>query len=73
MKTLLFFSLLFLLVPQKVQAYLDPGTGSFIIQIIVGGGLGLAFLIKKYWSNLIALITKKLKNDKEIDKNEDKD
>lgn len=73
MKTLLFLSLLFLIAPQQVQAYLDPGTGSFIIQILVGGGLGLFFVIKKYWSYFISLLSKKSKkttNEKEANKKE---
>ena len=30
-------------------AYLDPGTGSFVIQCIVGGVLAAAFTVKQYW------------------------
>jgi len=63
----------FLVAPQKVQAYLDPSTGSFIIQILVGGGLGLFFVIKKYWSYFMGLLSKKSKksvNEKEANKRE---
>lgn len=76
MSIFLFLSLLILLAPQSAQAYLDPGTGSFIIQIVVGGGLGLVFLIKKYWSYFMGLLNKKSKkniNEKETNKKEDKD
>ena len=76
MKSLLFLSLLFLIAPQQVQAYLDPSTGSFIIQILVGGGLGLFFVIKKYWSYFMGLLSKKSKktvNEKEANKKEHKD
>ena len=39
-------------------AYLDPGSGSFIIQMLLAGGLGLAFLIKTYWRKLISFFQK---------------
>jgi hypothetical protein len=39
-------------------AYLDPGSGSFIIQMLLAGGLGLAFLIKTYWRKLIGFFQK---------------
>lgn len=31
------------------EAYLDPGTGSFVIQCLVGGALAVMFTIKQYW------------------------
>jgi hypothetical protein len=39
-------------------AYLDPGSGSFIIQMLLAGGLGLAFLIKTYWRKIKGLFQK---------------
>lgn len=41
-----------------VMAYLDPGSGSFIIQMLLAGGLGLAFLIKTYWRKIKSLFQK---------------
>lgn len=32
-----------------VFAYLDPGTGSFIIQMLIATLLGLSFLFKAFW------------------------
>lgn len=43
---------LYLAFPQKVYAYLNPGTGSYIFQIIIGSGLMLVAAIKIYWSNI---------------------
>ena len=34
--------------------YLDPGSGSFILQIIVASLLGVGFLIKTYWRKITA-------------------
>jgi hypothetical protein len=37
---------------MAVLAYLDPGSGSFLIQILLAGGLGAAFLVKTYWRKI---------------------
>lgn len=33
-------------------AYLDPGTGSYIIQLLIAGVLGAAFLLRGYWKTV---------------------
>ena len=45
------------LVPGAVLArlslgYLDPGSGSFIIQILVAGFLGMMFSVKLFWHRI---------------------
>jgi len=50
--------------PTPALAYLDPGTGSYLIQILVGGGLGLTFIIKQYWSNIRSFFSKGKTNEK---------
>lgn len=32
-----------------ILAYLDPGTGSMLLQAIVGGSAGLMVLIRHFW------------------------
>lgn len=34
------------------RAYLDPGSGSYILQILIGALLGAAFVIKVYWRKI---------------------
>lgn len=46
----LFFSALIL--PLPVQAYLDPGTGSYIIQLLIGALLGGGYVLKNYWKEI---------------------
>lgn len=42
-----------LIEPLKVgHAYLDPGSGSIIIQVILAGLLGAAFIIRSYWAKI---------------------
>lgn len=57
-------AIVMLVVPfSLVQAYLDPGSGSFIIQLIVGAILGSLVAIKIYFKNIkksfIKLFSKK--------------
>ena len=39
--------------PPAAQAYLDPGSGSMLLQILLGGTAGLAVLLKLYWQRLL--------------------
>ena len=36
----------------EAQAYIDPGTGAFVLQFLVAGILGAAFAVKMYWNRL---------------------
>ena len=40
---------LLLLSPTSAHAYLDPGTGSYVLQMIIAGLVGTAFAVKLYW------------------------
>ena len=37
------------------HAYLDPGTGSLILQVLLGGVAGVALAGKLYWQKLTSL------------------
>lgn len=37
-----------------ILAYIDAGTGSLLLQFLIGGLLGLAFIGKMFWRNLVA-------------------
>jgi hypothetical protein len=52
--------LLFLLLTPTSQAhaYLDAGTGSMVVQALLGGIAGIAVLIKMYWRHLLGFLTK---------------
>lgn len=39
----------------KPQAYLDPGSGSFLIQLLIAGLVGAGFLIRAYWKKIKVL------------------
>ncbi len=33
-------------------AYLDPGTGSYLFQLLIAGALGAMFTIKVFWAKI---------------------
>jgi hypothetical protein len=37
------------------HAYIDAGTGSYIVQILIAGFLAAAYVLKMYWIKLIGL------------------
>lgn len=39
--------------PAIAHAYLDPGTGSFVLQMAVAAILGAAFTIKTFWKKIV--------------------
>jgi len=43
---------------SPIFAYLDPGTGSFIIQMTVGAVVAAGAFIKIYWRKIKAFLTK---------------
>lgn len=48
------------LVPaERAEAYLDPGTGSYIFQMLAAVVLTAAFTIKHYWRNLKAFFSRR--------------
>ena len=44
-----------LLAPPAALAYLDPGSGSMLLQIVLGGLAGFAVLLKLYWQQLLVM------------------
>ena len=41
-----------LVVPTPAHAYLDPGTGSFIIQILLATVAGIGYLVRVFWNGI---------------------
>lgn len=37
---------------HDIAAYLDPGSGSFIIQLLIGGIVGLLLVIRTFWGRI---------------------
>ena len=43
----------YLAFPSEAQAYLDPGTGSYLFQILIASLIGAAFAAKLFWKNIV--------------------
>lgn len=43
-------------VPASALAYLDPGTGSMMLQVILGGIAAVGVAIKLFWYKIIAFL-----------------
>ena len=59
-KTLILLSLA---MPVSAFAYLDPGTGSMLLQVILGGIAAVAVAIKLFWYRILAMLGIKKKAD----------
>ncbi len=51
-----FIALGILVVPSTAHAYIDPGTGSVIIQAIIGGVVAVGFFLKTNWLRVKQLV-----------------
>jgi hypothetical protein len=38
----------------QAHAYLDAGTGSYVLQMLIAGTLGAALTVKTYWRTIVA-------------------
>jgi hypothetical protein len=45
----------YLLLPTRADAYLDPGTGSFIFQAILGSLVVISVTVKLFWNRILGL------------------
>lgn len=50
------FSSFFLLFPLFIYAYIDPGTGSYIIQIAIAAFIGISIALRIFWGKLKAFL-----------------
>jgi hypothetical protein len=41
-----------LLIASEAHAYVDPGSGSVLLQVLLAGLLAVGFTLKTYWGNL---------------------
>lgn len=48
-----------------IQLYLDPGSGSFLLQLLIAAVAGMSIAIGANWSKIKRMFGKKKKNKKE--------
>ena len=42
----------------KGNAYLDPGSGSFILQLLIASLVGIGFALRSYWGKIAGFFRK---------------
>lgn len=45
-----------LFAPSEAGAYLDPGTGSIVLQAVVGTVLGGLYIVRSNWARLVSYV-----------------
>ena len=48
---------------EEALAYLDPGSGSMMLQLLLGGIVGVAAILKLYWNSFTGLFRRKKQQD----------
>jgi len=51
--------------------YLDPGSGSYIFQLVIAGLVGAGFIIRVYWKRIVGIFSKRGPKDEEPTSDED--
>lgn len=59
LRTLLSITVLFLALSPPAHAYLDPGSGSFMIQVLIAGMAAFLLTLKSFWNNIIHFFSDK--------------
>ncbi len=54
------FLFLLLITAQNAYAYLDPGTGSYILQILIASLVGATFAVKIFWQKIMTSLKRML-------------
>jgi hypothetical protein len=44
--------------PRPSHAYIDPGTGSYVIQILIAAFISVGFAVKVFWRKIKAFFLK---------------
>ncbi|KPL71941.1 hypothetical protein ADM99_09190 [Leptolinea tardivitalis] len=57
----------------KPALYLDPGSGSFILQVLLAALLGGGFAIKAYWKNIKKIFVKSSPEESDEEEETDED
>ena len=56
---------------NSAQAYLDPGTGSMVLQLLLGGIAGAVVILKLYWRRFVGLFRGNAREESEQTSSED--
>ena len=60
---IIFMAFFFAITAAPAHAYLDPGTGSMILQIVIGAVAGALLAIKAYWYKISTYFSSRRRRD----------
>jgi len=60
-------TVVFFLITHNSYAYIDPGSGSMIVQVIIAAILGTITAIKIYWHKIKKIFSRNIDNKKTED------
>lgn len=49
---------------SSIPNYIDPGTGSLVVQILIASLIGSLFMLKIYWKRIKTFFSRRGKDDK---------
>jgi len=49
---------LVLISASDAWAYIDPGAGSYLFQLMIAGGLASLYTVRRYWQSLKTMLSK---------------
>jgi hypothetical protein len=55
-RLLLGIVLILFTIPPPAYAYLDPGSGSMFLQLVLGGAAGIAVILQLFWRRILSLL-----------------
>lgn len=53
MRLIGFALLLILALPSSAWAYIDPGAGSYLFQLLIAGGVAGLYTLRRYWHAVV--------------------
>jgi hypothetical protein len=62
-----FLALVLVLLPLCGYSYIDLGSGSYIIQLLIAGFVGISLSVRIFWKKIKSRFSKKAKSDESVD------
>jgi len=63
-------ALFWLILPNEAYAYIDPGTGSYMFQMMIGFLVGGLFAAKLFWQRIRNFFSRLFASEKRMEKDE---
>jgi hypothetical protein len=58
-------------VPPPVYAYVDPGTGSYVLQIIIAGVAAASLSLKLFWTKIKSLFSDQAASEEDLSRDDE--